>query len=842
MSRVDEEANLFGLFAVQAGRTPDACAVVAASGNLTYRQLLEQANKVRAGLHALALSPEEPVGVCMARTGSMVAGMLGILGAGGAYVPMDPATPPERLRRIVDNSQCRRVLADQAALTGLAAYPDMLAASTVIPVEAMLRAGDGDSHLPSAAGGDRRAYIIYTSGSTGIPKGVDIAHRGAVNLLFAMRDLIGFGAQDRILAAATTGFDVSVVELFLPLITGGSLLLRDRSIWLAPDELAKDIEEHAVTVVQASASTWSALLAPANRLPRVRVALNMGEAIPVALAIRLAEHAEHVWNLYGPTECSVYCAAHRLSADPTLHQRPGGESAPIGFPIDNVPIHILDENNEVAGPGVKGELCVAGIAPGRGYYNDPVLTGERFRVHEGLGQRLYYTGDLAARAESGLLTFHGRIDDQLKIRGMRIEPGEIEAALTAYPPVGAAAVTWYTNPDGFPSVVAALVATHRDVEAIRQFLAPRLPSQMIPSRYLFVDSLPTGVTGKIDRRAIRTRALLDGSGATPAARPAIEATPESLAALWQEILQVPEVHASDDFFAIGGDSLAAMRLMQAVESTYGLALPLQVIFEASTLEGLAARIDSARAGATAQDSSSFVFPLVQAGTGAPLFFAEADVRLAKAHAWTAPCALYAVAHWALGDALLRAGSLIELAGAQLAAMRKIQPHGPYRLAGYSFGGLMAYEAAQQLRREGQEVELLFLVDPMAPGKSPRLAGALPLRLFDSKPGRWLLYKSHHSRKPSAVSQALLPLEQRPDFWFSTQRLATGYRARPCAGPVQAVFSDPARRTAWRSILGAESPLPMLETGGNAAFEEPAFSRWMADLSGRIEELDADRKA
>lgn len=311
-----------------------------------------------------------------------------------------------------------------------------------------------------------------------------------------------------------------------------------------------------------------------------------------------------------------------------------------------------------------------------------------------------------------------------------------------------------------------------------------------------------------------------------------------LSEIWRDILRLPEVSATDNFFAVGGDSLAAIRVTQKIEVQFGLALPVHAIFESPTLQRLASRIELLLARAGPQDQHSPVLPMAQSENGFPLFFNEVDMRLAKSGAWTAACPLYSISHWAQGEAFVHSRSLAELAGTQLAAVRKVQPRGPYRIAGFSFGGLVAYEMAQQLRREGQDVELLFLIDPVMPGHTHEEISVIPLGLLDNPIGRWWLYKKHHPRAPSAASIGLLPMRRRPAFWFTTLKLTAGYRIAPYAGTIDAMFSDDARRIAWQPMLGPNARIGRIELSGAGVFDDPALATWMTELNRRIDALDS----
>ncbi len=857
--------NLATLVLAQAAASPGATAIVAESGMVTYGALAERVAAIAAFLLRRGLAAEEPVGVLMRRSPDMVAALLSILHAGGAYVPLDPDDPAERNRRIREKSGARLVLTDR--YLGEIALPG---AGLEFAVVSDL--GTAEPLPPAAPGGTRLAYILFTSGSTGEPKGVEIEHRAAVNLVVAARDLLGFGPADRYLATSTIGFDISVAELFVPLTSGGSLLLRDRKAWLAPRALADDIRRHGVTVVQVGPSVWSVVLAEAPDFPRVRVVITTAEPVPPALARRLVALGEQAWNLYGPTETTVWSTAHRLTADPA------GDtvvSASIGRPIAHTTAHVLNEHGAPALDDEEGELCLGGLGLARGYRGDAVLTREKIFAHAATGERLYRTGDRAALGADGLLRYFGRLDDQMKIRGVRIEPREVEAAILAHPAIAQAAATWFEGSAGSRSIVAAVVVRPGGSVApteLHTWLAARLSPQMIPARWLFLDELPRAPSGKIDRNAIRRRAADPAAPvSTSSARP-LDATEAELAGIWRRILGRPAIAADDHFFTIGGDSLAAVRMINEVEERFRVALPVQTVFEAPTLARLAARINAVKAEAAAAGEARYLFPLVEAGRGRPVFFSNVDLKLAARGAWTIDAPLQSISHWAQGRGFIEAESLEALAAVHVAAVREAQPRGPWRIAGYSFGGLVAFEMAQQIRRAGGTVELLFLLDPMQPFRTEHAPGGYAMEgvvtpLDETWPGwaarharhlarnprqaaayvgerllwharfhparQWLTYKllHLHSRRPNPISELIVPRDRWPGFWHSARRQAQGYIARRYDGPVLAVFNGEGERcAAWRSLLGPDATVQIVPAGHNQLFDEPARSAWQEPLA------------
>ena len=855
------DSNLAALVLTQAGATPAATAILAGSEPVTYGALAHRVAAIATHLRKRGLAAEEPVGVLMKRSPDMVAALLAIMHCGGAYVPLDPDDPAQRNRRIQQKSGAKLVLTDREL--GAMALPG---AGLEFAIVADLT--PADPLPPAAPGGARLAYILFTSGSTGEPKGVEIEHRAAVNLLLAARDLLRFGPADRYLATATIGFDISVAELFVPLISGGSVLLRDRNLWLDPRKLAAEVRQHGVTIVPSGPSAWAVLLAEVPDFPRTRVAITTGEPVPPALAQKLLGIADEVWNLYGPTETTVWSTAHRITRD---QSGDSPISASIGQPVANTTVHILDEQGAPVAPGAEGELWIGGLGLARGYRDDPALTRERFVAHTTLGERLYRTGDLVAKKPSGDLVYFGRNDDQMKIRGVRIEPREVEAAILTCPGVAQAAATWFASAAGPRSIVAAVVPQAGRTltpAAVHTWMAARLSPQMIPSRWLFVDALPRAPSGKVDRKAIRQRAT-DRQEAAPAgsSRP-LSPTEADLAGIWRRLLNLPGIAPEDHFFSIGGDSLAAVRMITEAEERFRIKLPVQAVFEAPTLARLAARIDTAQT----ETGTGYIFPLVEAGAGRPIFFSNVDLKMAAPHAWRIDAPLYCISHWAQGSGFVQAKTVEELASIHLAAMRAVQPHGPYRLAGFSFGGIVAFEMAQQLQRAGETIDLLFLLDPMHPFRSEHAPGGHAMEGFvtpldetwtgrirrhvrnmagnprkigayvgekvrwharNSPAKQWLIYKlvHLHAKRPNPISRLIVPQDRWPAFWYAIRRMAHSYVARRFDGPLLAVFPDHGERyTTWKGVFGPAATVKIVAAPHDQLFEPAVREEWLESLA------------
>ena len=896
------ECNLAALFDGAANRDPNAVAVIGSDRTITYGELATRSMRVAHHLRARGLRPEQPVGVYMQRTTDVIAVLLGILRAGGAYVPLDPAEPVERARALTASAGVRIVLGDAALLESLREAKDRTDAddncTTLAPPVLIDAAGILDDTCPLPAGeptdaprcepgGSRLAYVLFTSGSTGRPKGVEVEHRNVINLLLSARQAFSFTNADRYLAVATLSFDISVVEVFLPLITGGSLVLADKQLLLERGATAAAIERHAVTVFQTGPSVWSLLLEAGRTLPRLRVAITTGEAMPPSLAHRLAGIADVVWNLYGPTETTIWCTGHRLD----LADGFDGSTevaAPLGRMWPNMPGIVIDDSGRTVADGEQGELWVGGLAVTRGYRDDPERTQERYVLRED-GGRYYRTGDVVARRPDGILRFFGRNDDQIQIHGVRTEPMEVESVVRNDPSVRSAATTWYVTPSGAKAIVAGVVmrpGVSASATTLHERLATQLMSAMVPSRFVFYDdALPMTPNGKTDRVAIRADAerLVDDSSTGSRVDEELSPTQRRLLAIWRHTLSADVIGKNDSFFYLGGDSLAAVMMVLDVEEEFGVSLALKAVLAAPTLEGMATLIEGARSAPSTTEANDcgFTFRLVEGGTDAPVFFCAVDLTFALRGVWTPNCPLYAVNYWALGTGFTRAKTLRELAGAHVAEIRRVQPHGPYRIAGFSFGGITALEIATQLREVGEEIELLFLLDPTEPFRTrdkpdidradlrrreqlyrrvvrharaashqsehnrgavlpyiAKKAKLVPLALVaDKKAWSWVQYRrvDLHGRHANALTAKLLPRDRWIGFGHVAERLARDYLAHPFEGNSLAIFSSRNERTAaWRDLLGPTSDLHIVECAHAEMVAEPALSTWMATLRDRLQ--------
>ena len=577
--QVDKRSCVSELIASQAARTPEAVAVVYEGERVSYRRLNERANQLAHYLRRLGVGAGARVGVFLERSPSMVVALLGILKAGAAYVPLDPIYPAERIAYVLADAGVAALVTQQGLLKELG--------EVAAPVVCLDRdGGDIDCEVTTDpachAGGGELAYVIYTSGSTGKPKGVQIEHRALVNFLYAMQQEPGLEAGDRLLAVTTLSFDIAGLELFLPLIVGACVILVPWQTTADGRALVRTIEQHDVTMMQATPATWRLLLDAGWKGRTGLKILCGGEPLPQDLARQLLPRCAELWNMYGPTETTIWSTCCRVWVAEEIH---------IGRPIQNTEIYILDDQLQPVPVGVAGELLIGGAGLARGYLNRPELTAEKFIAHPFTpGARLYRTGDLARYRPDGNIDCLGRLDFQVKIRGFRIELGEIEAVLSKHPTVKQCVVVAREDTPG-DKLLVAYFETQKgatlSVADLRLCLKKELPDYMLPAAFVPMDSLPLTPNGKIDRKALPSpeRWRMETQVNVLAPRDSLE---EGLANIWSKILGVKQVGIQDDFFVSGGCSLSAVSMLLEVKKLTGKMLPLTTLIECSTLGGIAA--------------------------------------------------------------------------------------------------------------------------------------------------------------------------------------------------------------------------------------------------------------
>jgi amino acid adenylation domain-containing protein len=706
------EPFLYDLVRAQARAQGDRPALVDLTDGpgspLSYAGLLERVDRLTGRLRERGVGPEEPVAVVLDRSADTVVAMLAVLAAGGAYCPLDVTTPDARLAAMVRRLGARVAVADPDHVGRLPA-----GTVPVDPADGPPRSAGGSA--PVSPDPDSLAYVLFTSGSTGQPKGVAMSYRGLARLI---RWQVASGRPGlRTLQFTATSFDVTFQEVLSTLATGGCLVVASEAIRRDPAALIDTIVDQRVQRLFLPYVALQLMAVTAGRRGVVPGSLEhvvtAGERLIVTPAIRdLFAAIPHcrLDNHYGPTETHLV-TSFTLPAD-----RAAWPAVPaIGAPVDGVRCRVLGDRLEAVPDGDVGELYVAGPALARGYVNDPALTAERF-VADPLepGQRLYRTGDLVRVAGDGSYEFVGRADAQLKVRGFRVEPAEVEDALLRHPSVDAAAVGLRAVADGV-SVLVAYLQTARSVShrELTDHLRGLLPAYMVPTRYLTVESIPRTATGKIDGRALAELEL--PVVAEPAAEPAPTAASlaDTITGIWTRVLGHDEFEPDDDFFDVGGDSLLATWVVAELGQALGRPVELSAFLDDSTVEDLAAALADGATSTGTRQRSSQIHTLRAGPSNRSLYLVHplggellGYRELARASA--APVRLLGIG-WS-GEPPAFGTSLSDIARIHLEQLRTIEPDGPYRLAGWSFGGVLAYEMAQQLRTAGSEVNFLGLFD------------------------------------------------------------------------------------------------------------------------------------
>lgn len=612
----------------QAAATPDAVALIAQGVTLTYAALEARANRFANLLKAQGIGAGTLVGVCLPRGPDLVPSLLGILKTGAAYVPLDPGFPKDRLHDMSEDSGVSLVITDSrnADLSGVSRDRQLR-----IDDDATDIANASDAALPvdPTWRDDAAMYVIYTSGSTGKPKGVVVPQSAVCNFLASMRKQPGLKASDRLLAVTTLSFDIAVLELFLPLVTGARTVLAQRDEAMDGEVLARLAREHQINVMQATPTTWHMLLDANWKAPAGFRALCGGEPLPPSLAERLLSAGVELWNMYGPTETTVWSTLCRITD--------AKAKITIGRPIDNTQVWILDEQLKPCAIGQEGELCIGGSGVATGYFKRPELTAEKFvadtfaaaTAHPIPGARIYRTGDLARWREDDSIEHLGRLDFQVKIRGYRIELGEIEARLAALPGVVRTVVIAREDSPGDIRLVGYFVpepGAKPDVGHLRESLRFGLPDYMLPQHLVALDALPLLPNGKIDRKALPAPAgpVLASNRDVTAPRNDLE---RSVTRAMQTVLKLTDIGVHDDFFSLGGHSLLAARMIGALNRDLGLQLGLRMLFEHPTVERLAAAIDRQRGGPPAPQRAPIV-PVANRKT-APLTMMQERIRFVE---------------------------------------------------------------------------------------------------------------------------------------------------------------------------------------------------------------------
>jgi amino acid adenylation domain-containing protein len=579
------------LVEAEAERAPEGIAACFEERRVTYRELNARANRLARHLAGQGVGPNVLVGVLVERSLEMLIAVLAVMKAGGAYVPLDPGYPADRLEFMLRDGRVPVIVTQEALRTRLA-IPDEVR-TICLDRDAALVAREPEENLWRGAAATDLAYVIYTSGSTGRPKGVQITHRSLVNLLSAFRGLVGAGPRDVLVAVTTLSFDIAGLELFLPLVTGGQVVIAGRDVAADPAKLMGLLADSGATIVQATPATWRMLIeAGWQSAPGLRL-LCGGEALPADLAARLCATGALVWNVYGPTETTIWSTAHRVEE--------ANGPVPIGRPIANTRTYVLDRTGEPVPIGVPGELYIGGAGVARGYLDRPELTAERFvadRFSTDPAARLYRTGDIVRYRGDSALEFLGRVDHQVKVRGFRIELGEIEAVLVQHAAVAEAVVVAREDRPGDRYLAAYLrpAGAAPTIAELRAFIKESLPDYMVPSTFTSLPSFPLTPNGKVDRRRLPEpedrRAVSRAPFLAPRGR--IE---DAIAAAWRDVLRLEQVGIDDNFFDLGGHSLLLVQVQAKLRSALDREIAIVEMFQYPTIRTMAGHLARPAAGA-----------------------------------------------------------------------------------------------------------------------------------------------------------------------------------------------------------------------------------------------------
>jgi len=705
------------LFEAQIEKTPDAVAVVFEEQKLTYSQLNSKANQLAHYLQKLGVKPQMLVGICVERSVEMVVGLLAILKAGGAYVPLDPNYPRSRLNYMIEDAQLSILITQQKWQHHL---PQTVASVICLDTDKAIISQQSQQNLANQITENQLAYVIYTSGSTGKPKGVTIPHQGLLNLVFWHQRTFAVKSSDRQSQIAALAFDASVCEIWPYLSTGACLHLINSETRLSPEALRNWLISEKITISFVPTPLLENLCSlewPGET--ELRTVFTGGDKLHNYPSAALPFC---VLNTYGPTENTVVTTAGFV-----VSGQGGSISPPIGKPISNTKVYILDRNLQPVPIGVTGELHISGDGLATGYHNRPELTAAKFIANpfDSKETKLYKTGDLVRYLPDGNIEFLGRIDHQVKIRGFRIETGEIEVVLNQNPTVKEAVVVAREDNPSDKRLVAYIVAETKTpcssnpelretqlIPQLREYLQERLPDYMVPSGYVMLSQLPLTPNGKVDRKALPAP---DHTSSLSTEFVAPETTTEkALAKIWIEVLGIKQVGRHDNFFELGGHSLIAVRLMSQIEKQFGTNLPLATLFQAPTIERLANILQS-----TDSSSWSALVPIQPHGSKPPLFLVPGGggnviyySNLARYLCSDQPFyGLQAVGLDGESEPFTR---IEDIAAHNIQEIQSIQSQGPYFLGGHSFGGAVACEMAQQLQKQGQEVALLAILDTNAP--------------------------------------------------------------------------------------------------------------------------------
>ncbi|HEK22320.1 amino acid adenylation domain-containing protein [Mucilaginibacter sp.] len=770
-----KEKTLFELFTESVTKYPDNTALTFHHVSYTYTELNQTVNRLTRELLKQGAGKGVVIGLALDRCAEMVVSLLAILKSGSIYVPLDPEYPKDRIEFMLDDSSARILLTSQK-------YKGHFASNTreILIEDALVASKDHPADEPekTVTGADL-AYILYTSGSTGKPKGVQIAHHSLVNVMLSLQKQPGIKPGERMLAVATISFDIAGVDLYLPLSSGAEIVLADSITAKDGRALLDIVRTQNINILQATPYTWRMMLEVGWDEYLPLTVFTGGEALAKDLAERLIPRSKAVWNMYGPTETTIYSIIKHIT---------DANDITIGWPVANTQVYILDEEKNNLTNGEIGEIYIGGDGVARGYLNRPELNAERFIDNPFTpGEKIYRTGDLAKIKPDGDIVYLGRIDHQVKVRGYRIELGEIEHNLGKQEGIKQAVVIAREDTPGIPRLVAYLVLESgqigipdkTDLDKWDKALLDVLPEYMVPDDYVLLDVIPSTPNGKIDRKALPKPdySHINRDGEYLAPRTSNE---QLVAGIWEDMMGLEKVSIFDNFFQLGGRSLVAVKIMARLEQETGKRLPLATLFEYSTVEKLASRLEIDAEAITWES----LVPIKPRGSKMPLYIvhgAGLNVLLFNALAMNMDDEqpVYGLQAKGLNGIDEPLDVMEEIAANYVDEIINHDPVGPYAVAGYSLGGLIAYEMAKQMLAMGKDVKMLAMFDTYADQTqkfdSPlkrfvdnawllvKQIAYTPV-LFAQDPARTIEYKSREiGRRIKKLFKNVLPADKKEGF-------------------------------------------------------------------------------
>jgi amino acid adenylation domain-containing protein len=780
----------------QAEKTPAAVAVVWQSESFTYRQLESRSSVLAANLQALGAGSQRPVALCMDRSVELPTALVAVLKAGSCCVPLDPQDAPQRMRMILEECRPATVIAE-----GSFRLPDGAPDIPILRLSDISDASPAVFIRPADLGPDSPAYIIYTSGTTGKPKGVSISHRALSNLLHSMMKEPGFTSADRLLAISPISFDIAMMEMFLPLITGGTVVVADRLLSADPVRLAAMLQECEITVLQATPWTWR-LLASSGWHGRANLKMiSGGDILPRDLAEQLLRLGGELWNCYGPTETTIYSGVLKVRSEEAI--------VTIGPPMGNTVYYILDGTGRLVPPGVPGELYIGGAGLGDGYVELPELTRQRFLPdpYSPLPEaRMYKTGDVVRLLNDREFEFFGRLDQQVKLRGYRIELEEIESVLRTFPAVHDAVVGMREESPGEPYLIAFISAGEErpNLLEVRNHLSQRLPTYMLPSRFVILKTMPLTGSGKVDRKALlasdAATIALAANDRSEGVEPETELETKLLT-FFRDVLGATDFGVTDSFFDFGGYSMLTVNLFTRINRALTLNLPISLLFDAPTVRALARMIEGSQ-------PVPVMVPIRPLGRSAPLFVIHSYLLYGVLPQIVEPDRpVYGLRE--LPDASLEQ-TPEGRAAAYAQEIHKVYSDGPLLLTGWCAAGSLTVEVARQLLQLDRKVGLIALFDAERPGYHAPVRGHRIRRIMARLKFHYRRLRGQYRRKKvEYLGNAVLHVWDRMLEWFfiGHRKLALRLQRRFGFALPDAVFN-----TAWSRIASMQIDAPAIYPG------------------------------